>query len=69
MCISKLEFPILWKVACTNHILKVAKSQANDDFRSFSIFSVLKVVYETLSLREMVDFLTDAAALQPNLKA
>ena len=32
-------------------------------------FSVLKVVYETLSLREMVDFLTEAAALQPNLKA
>lgn len=61
MCISKLEFSILWKVACTNHILKVAKSQA--------FFSVLKVVYETLSLREMVDFLTAAAALQPNLKA
>ena len=32
-------------------------------------FSVLKVVYETLSLREMVDFLTEAAAPQPNLKA
>lgn len=42
MCISKLEFPILWKVACTNHILKVAKSQANDDFRSFSIFFCVK---------------------------
>ena len=32
-------------------------------------FSVLKVVYETLSLREMVDFLTEAASLSAKFKS
>ena len=52
MCISKLEFQILWKVACTNHILKVAQSQANDDFPSFSIFFCVKSsLWNTVSTR------------------
>ena len=47
----------------------MGESQANDDFRPVFILAVLSKVYERLSLRQMVDFLTETAALQPNVSA
>ena len=68
-CISKLDFPTLWKVALISPIPKVGEPQANDDFRPVFILPVLSKVYERLSWRQMVDFLTETAALQPNVSA
>ena len=48
-CISKLDFPTLWKVARISPIPKVGEPQANDDFRPIFIWRVLSKVYERLS--------------------
>ena len=48
-CISKLDFPTLWKVARISPIPKVGEPQANDDFRPVFISPVLSKVYERLS--------------------
>ena len=48
-CISKLDFPTLWKVARISPIPKVGEPQANDDFRPVFILPVLSKVYERLS--------------------
>ena len=68
-CISKLDFPTLWKVARISLVPKVDEAQANDEFRPVSILPALSKVYERLSLRQMVDFLTETAAFQPNVSA
>ena len=48
-CISKLDFPTLWKVARISPIPKVGEPQANDYFRPVFISPVLSKVYERLS--------------------
>ena len=67
--ISKLDFPTLWKTARISPIPKVGEPQANDNFRPVSNFTVLSKLYERLSLWQMVNFLSETAALQPNVSA
>ena len=47
----------------------MGEPQTNDDSRPVFILPVLTKVYERLSWRQMVDFLTETARLQPNVSA
>ena len=68
-CISKQEFPLLWKVARMSPIPKVDEPQSNDDYRRISILLALSKIYEKLTLRQMADFATDNAVFHPNISA
>ena len=68
-CISKQEFPHLWKIARVSPIPKVDEPLTNDDYRPVSILSALSKIYEKLALRQMAHFLSDNDIFNPNISA
>ena len=69
MCVTRQEFPLLRKIARISPVLKVDDPQVNDDYRPVSILPVLSKIYEKLTMRQMVEFLSGNATLHPNISA